>query len=71
MKLDFNMLMERYGTSKWKIVRKLVDHNLRPSAIVAYRPMQIRRAHQFLRKLSHSDDIMDDIRQQVLQSSVI
>ncbi|ETW77258.1 cytochrome P450 monooxygenase 4 [Heterobasidion irregulare TC 32-1] len=51
MKFDFNVFMARYRTSRWKIGRKIAEHSLRQSAAVAYRPMQLRKIHDFLRKL--------------------
>ncbi|ETW77249.1 cytochrome P450 monooxygenase 26 [Heterobasidion irregulare TC 32-1] len=62
MKFDFNLILARYASSRWKIGRKLVDHSLRQGASATYRPMQIRKVHKFLRKISHTNDIQDDIK---------
>ena len=65
MKFDFNVFMARYRTSRWKIGRKIAEHSLRQSAAVAYRPMQLRKIHDFLRKLVHTKDVWSDIQQSV------
>ena len=70
MKLDFNLVMAKYTSDKWKIGRKLADHSLRQSAAMVYRPMQIRRVRQFLKKISRRDDIWEDLKQSVRRSSL-
>lgn len=62
MKFDYNLVFTRYRSPKWKLGRKLADHSLRSGAALAYRPMQTRKVNQLLKKLPHTQNIIDDIR---------
>lgn len=70
MKFDFNLVSAKSTSTKWKIGRKLADHSLRQSAAMVYRPMQIRKVHKLLRKLLHTHNLWNDLKQSVCRSSL-
>lgn len=50
MEAHFNLAITRYG-HKWRVERRIVDQNLRPAMAITYQPMQIVKAHAFLRQV--------------------
>jgi hypothetical protein len=50
MEAHFNLAITRYG-HKWRVERRIVDQNLRPAIAITYQPMQIVKAHAFLRQV--------------------
>jgi hypothetical protein len=50
MEAHFNLAITRYG-DKWRVERRIVDQNLRPAIAITYQPMQIVKAHAFLRQV--------------------
>ncbi|KAI0295091.1 cytochrome P450 [Multifurca ochricompacta] len=49
MEAHFNLAITRYS-DKWRVERRIVDQSLRPAVAVTYYPMQIAKAHAFLRQ---------------------
>ena len=50
MEAHFNLAITRYG-HKWRVERRIIDQSLRPAIAVTYQPMQIVKAHAFLRQV--------------------
>lgn len=43
-------------TNEHRLERRIADHGLRPNTITAYRSMETRRVHEFLRTLVRDPD---------------
>ncbi|THH19211.1 hypothetical protein EW146_g1905 [Bondarzewia mesenterica] len=52
---SFSLVTMRYG-NQWRTGRKVADQCLRLNAAVTYRPMQKRKAHEFLRNIMRDPD---------------
>ncbi|KAI0063359.1 cytochrome P450 [Artomyces pyxidatus] len=50
MEAHFNLAITPYS-QKWRTERRIIDQSLRPSAAMAYLPMQRAKAHAFLRQV--------------------
>jgi len=51
-------------TEEWRMARKVLDRNLRPASIVAYRPVLEAKAHALLfRVLANPNELEDHLNQ--------
>ncbi|KAH8987301.1 cytochrome P450 [Lactarius akahatsu] len=50
MEAHFDLAVTRYG-HKWRVERRIIDQNFRPSISVTHRPIQTVKTHAFLRQV--------------------
>lgn len=55
----WNIVFTSYS-HEWRAQRRVSDRSLRPSAALLYRPMQRRYTHDFLKKLLHRPEALDE-----------